>query len=107
MKTTIAVKAYAYPVKLKDHRTGVSNSDTIVIPAEWLHICGSMGLEIADDKHMIFRAYNRRGYEVLQVGNRQKISLTVDLERLYAEHNGTPVQPSLVEALGVASYGQC
>ena len=105
MRTTVAIKAYAYPVKLKDHRTGVSNSDTIVIPAEWLQICGSMGLEICDDKHMIFRAYNRKGYEVIEIGNRRKITLTVDLERLYAEHNGTPVQPSIFEGLKVASYG--
>ena len=105
MRTTVAIKAYAYPVKLKDHRTGVSNSDTIVIPAEWLRICGSMGLEICDDKHMIFRAYNRKGYEVIEIGNRRKITLAVDLERLYAEHNGTPVQPSIFEGLEVASYG--
>ena len=85
MKTTITVKVYAYPVKLKDHRTGVSHSDTIVIPAEWLRVCGSMGLEISDDKQLIFRTYNHRGYEVLEVGNRRRISLTVDLERLYAE----------------------
>lgn len=106
MKTTIAVKAYAYPVNLKDHRSGASCSDTIVIPAEWLRICGSLGLDICDDKHMIYRAYNRKGFEVLEVGNRRKITLCVDLERLYAEHNGTPVQPSIFEGLGVASYGQ-
>ena len=106
MQTTTTIKAYAYPVKLKDHRTGVSGSDTIVIPAEWLHICGSMGLEICDDKHMIYRAYNRRGFEVLEIGKRRRITLSVDLERLYAEHNGTPVQPSIFEGLGVASYDQ-
>ena len=105
MRTTVAIKAYAYPVKLKDHRTGVSNSDTIVIPAEWLRICGSMGLEICDYKHIIFRAYNRKGYEVIEIGNRRKITLAVDLERLYAEHNGTPVHPSIFEGLGVATYG--
>lgn len=86
MKTTVTIKAYAYPVRLKDHRTGVSTSDTIVIPAEWLRICGSMGLEICDDKHMIYRAYNRKGFEVLESGNRRKLTLDVDLERLYADH---------------------
>ncbi|MBQ3194175.1 MAG: hypothetical protein IJB59_11500 [Oscillospiraceae bacterium] len=106
MQTTINIKAYAYPVKLKDHRTGVSKLDTIVIPAEWLRICGSMGLEICDDKHMIYRAYNRSGFEVTEIGNRRRITLSVDLERLYAEHNGTPVQQSIFEGLGVATYGQ-
>lgn len=83
MQTTTTIKAYAYPVKIKDHRNGVSSSDTIVIPAEWLRICGSMGLEICDDKHMIFRTFNRKGFEVLEIGSRSRITLTVDLERLY------------------------
>ena len=105
MQTTTTIKAYAYPVKVKDHRSGVSGSDTIVIPAEWLGICGSMGLEICDDKHMIFRAYNRKGYEVTEIGNRRRISLRVDLEKLYAEHEGDHVQPSLLEAMEVAAHG--
>ena len=106
MQTTTTIKAYAYPVTVKDHRSGVSGSDTIVIPAEWLRICGSMGLEICDDKLMIARAYSRRGYEVLKIGNRRRITLSVDLEKLYAEHNGTPVQPSIFEGLEVATYAQ-
>lgn len=106
MHTTTTIKAFAYPVKLKDHRTGVSGSDTIVIPAEWLRICGDAGLEICDDKHLIFRAYNRKGFEVIEIGKRRKITLSVDLGRLYAEHNGTPVQPSIFEGLEVATYAQ-
>ena len=106
MQTTVNVKAFAYPVRIKDHRSGVSGTDTIVLPVEWLRICGSMGLEICDDKQMIYRAYNRRGYEVTEIGNRHRITLSVDLERLYAEHNGTMVQASLLEGLGVATYDQ-
>lgn len=86
MKTTTTIKAFAYPVTVKDHRSGVSNSDTIVIPAEWLRICGSMGLEICDDKHMIFRAYNRKGFEVMEVGKRRSVTLSIDLEQLYAAY---------------------
>ena len=85
MKTTTTIKALAYPVKLKDHRTGGHQEDTIVLPKEWLQICGSEGLNIFDDKHLIFRAYNLRGYEVLEVGKRRKVQLTVDLHRLYQE----------------------
>ena len=85
MKTTTTIKALAYPVKLKDHRTGEHLEDTIVLPKEWLQICGSEGLNICDDKHLIFRAYNLRGYEVLEVGKHRKVQLTVDLHRLYQE----------------------
>lgn len=85
MKTTTEVKAYAYPVRLKDQRTGERSQDNIVIPKEWLLLCGSEGLNIQDDKHLIFRAYNVRGYEVLEIGKRTTLTLTVDLEQLYRD----------------------
>lgn len=88
MKTTTTIKALAYPVKLKDHRTGEHLDDTLVLPKEWLQICGSEGLNICDDKHMIYRAYNLRGYEVLEVGKRRKVQLSVDLHQLYMEQVG-------------------
>ena len=85
MKTTTKVKAFAYPVTLKDIRTGEQLQDTIVIPKEWLQICGSDGLNISDDKHLIFRTYNVRGYEVIEIGKRSSIQLSIDLERAYRE----------------------
>jgi len=81
MRTTTKINAYAYPVTLKDNRTGERLQDTIVIPKEWLQICGSDGLNISDDKHLIFRAYNVRGYEVIEIGKRRSIQLAIDLER--------------------------
>ena len=82
MKTTTTIKAFAYPVIIKDHRTGEHLDDTIVLPKEWLQICGSDGVNICDDKHMIYRAYNVKGYEVLEIGKRRSVQLTVDLEEL-------------------------
>lgn len=84
MKTTTTINALAYLVKLKDHRTGVQTEDVIVLEKSWLSICGK--LDIADDKHLIYRIYNHKGYEVLEVGKRRKVQLTVDLEQLYADH---------------------
>ena len=86
MKTTTTIKAYAYPVIVKDNRTGEKLEDVIVIPKEWLQICGSEGVNICDDKHMIYRAYNVRGYEVVEVSKRRNVQLTVDLEQMYADH---------------------
>lgn len=83
MKTTTTIKAFAYPVIIKDHRTGEKFEDVIVLPKEWLQICGSDGVNICDDKHMIYRVYNVKGYEVLEVGKRRSAQLTVDLEELY------------------------
>lgn len=85
MKTTTTIKALAYPVKLKDRRTGEHLEDTIVLAKDWLQICGSDGLNICDDKHMIYRAYNLKGFEILEIGKRRKVQLTVDLEQLYSE----------------------
>ena len=99
MKTTTEIKAFAYPVRLKDQRTGEQIQDTIVIPKEWLLLCGSEGLNIQDDKHLIFRAYNVRGYEVLEIGKRTALCLTVDLEQLYHDHTA---QAQQVAATNVA-----
>ena len=44
-----------------------------------------VGLEISDDKRLIFRAYNARGYEVIEIGKRRSIQLSIDLEQAYRE----------------------
>ncbi len=93
MKTTTTIKAYAYPVIIKDQRTGETFDDVIVLPKEWLQICGSEGVNICDDKHMIYRAYNVRGYEVLEVCKRRSVQLTVDLEELYKEQEAKAGEP--------------
>lgn len=83
MKTSTTIKAFAYSVIIKDHRTGEKFEDVIVLTREWLQICGSDGVNICDDKHMIYRAYNVKGYEVVEIGKRRSVQLTVDLEELY------------------------
>ena len=83
MKTSTTIKAFAYPVIIKDHRTGGKFEDVIVLPKEWLQICGSDGVNICDDKHMIYRAYGTKGYAVLEVGKRRSVQLAVELEELY------------------------
>lgn len=89
MKTTTTIKALAYPVQLIDKRTGEHLTDTIVLDKSWLSICGK--LDICDDKHLIYRIYNPRGYEVADIGKRRKVNLVVDLEQLYAIHAGSEV----------------
>ena len=83
MKTTTSIKALAYPVRIMDKRTGEHMDDTIVLDKSWLQICGK--LDIADDKQLIYRIYNAKGYVVLDVGKRRKLQLTVDLEKLALE----------------------
>lgn len=89
MKTTTIIKALAYPVQLMDKRTGEHLTDTVVLEKSWLSICGK--LDICDDKHLIYRIYNPKGYEVAEIGKRRKVNLVVDLEQLYAIHTGSEV----------------
>lgn len=86
MKTTTSIKALAYPVRIMDKRTGEQMDDTVVLDKSWLQICGK--LDIADDKQLIYRIYNAKGYVVLDIGKRSKIQLKVDLNKLYAEQGG-------------------
>lgn len=104
MKTTTKIKAFAYPVKLRDNRTDERMEDIIVIPKEWLQLCGSDGLEISDDKHLIYRAYNIRGYEVIEIGKRRSIQLAIDLEQAYREQAG---ESNKENNTGEKENGQC
>ena len=80
MKTEIKIQVRAYPVELKDHRTGETSTDVIVLSKEMLQAAGLLGLTDGD---LIYRAYNRKGYKVLEIGAVHKQEITVDLEELY------------------------
>ena len=99
MKTTTSVKALAYPVRIMDKRAGEQMDDTVVLDKSWLQICGK--LDIADDKQLIYRIYNAKGYVVLDIGKRSKIQLTVDLEDLYNKQVRTE-QMGQLQAFGRA-----
>lgn len=104
MKTTTTIKAFAYPVTLKDHRTGKISRDTIVLLRDWLRLCGNEGLNICDDKQMIYRAYNRRGYEVIEIEKRSSVNLTVDLEKLYEVQEHTESNSQTFAKMEAAAY---
>lgn len=86
MKTEVKIQVRAYPVKLKDHRTGETSSDMIVLPKEMLQAAGLIGMT---DEDLICRTYNQRGYKVLDIAKPpRKVELTVDLEKLVREQSG-------------------
>lgn len=84
MKTEIKIQVRAYPVELKDHRTGETSTDIIVLSKEMLQAAGLIGLT---DEDLIYRAYNRKGYKVLEIGAVHKQEITVDLYQLYFDKN--------------------
>lgn len=78
MKTELKIQTRVYPVELKDTRTGERFSDTIALSKEQLQAGGLIGMT---DEDIIYRIYNRKGYRVLEIGNPQKVELTIDLEK--------------------------
>lgn len=83
MKTEIKVAVRAYPVTVKDTRSGEVQGDTIVLEKSRLQAGVMFDLGAED---IIYRIYNRRGYRVLEVGKPRKLELVLDLEELYTKH---------------------
>lgn len=84
MKTETRITVRAYPVELKDHRTGETSTDVIVLSKEMLQAAGLIGLT---DEDLIYRTYNRKGYKVLGIGTVHKQEIIVDLYQLYFDKN--------------------
>ena len=84
MKTEVKIQVRAYPVELKDHRTGETSTDVIVLSKEMLQAAGMIGITNED---LIYRTYNRKGYKVLEIGTVQKQEIVVDLHQLYFDKN--------------------
>lgn len=83
MKTEIKIPVRAYPVVLKDTRTGELLHDTIVLEKSRLQAGAMFDLS---DEDIICRIYNRKGYRVLEIGKPDKVELAVDLQQLYQDH---------------------
>lgn len=82
MKTEIKITVRAYPVEIRDERTGEKMKDQIVLDKAMLQAGAMVGL---GDEDIIFRIYNRKGYRVKEIGKPVKADLTVNLEDLYSK----------------------
>lgn len=78
MKTEFKIQTRVYPVELKDTRTGERFSDTIVLEKSRIQAAALFDM---GDEDIIYRTYNRKGYQVLEIGKPQKVELTIDLEK--------------------------
>lgn len=80
MKTEIMITVRAYPVQIRDERTGEKKDDTIVLTKQKIQAVATIGMS---DRDLINRLYNRQGYYVLKVGKPEKKEIIVDLLELY------------------------
>lgn len=85
MKTEKMITVRAYPVEIRDERTGEKMKDTIVLDKDMLRAAAVIGM---GDEDLIYRLYNRKGYRVFEIGKPVKADLMVDLEQLYREQEG-------------------
>lgn len=84
MKTEVKIAAIAYDVELVDLRTGGRLADRIVLDRSWLDVLNKVNIS---DRDFIMQNYSQKGYLLLKMTTKKKVSLTVDLEQLYKEQS--------------------
>ncbi len=80
MENLIAIQARAYPVTVRDERTGTQHAEFIVLDKQQLQAAQTVGQDVTA---LLYRMFNRKGYRVLSVGKPVKKELAVDLTQLY------------------------
>lgn len=80
MKNTITLNLRTYPVVIEDtRRPGMAQDDTITLNKSQLQACQVVGQSATE---LIYRIYNRQGFQVLEIGKPDKRSITVELGAL-------------------------
>ena len=79
MKTTTELTLRRFHVVVEDMRTGKVSNDTITFDRRTLNAAGLVGQSSTE---LIYRHYNRQGYKVLDVGEADKLNVSVDLSEL-------------------------
>ncbi len=80
MKTYVNISVRAFPVRIRDQRTGEVRPDVIILDKARLQAAQAVGI---DSRELIYRTYNRQGFYVLDIEKPFKAEITVDLEEMY------------------------
>ena len=80
MKTTATMYLRAFTVRIQDQRTGETSEDVIVFDKAQLQAAQVIG---QSSKELIFRAYNEKGYTVLDIGKADKQEIVLARDGLY------------------------
>ncbi len=83
MKNAIQITARAFPVLAHDHRTGTEKSITVTVTKDQLRAAQIVG---ESSKELVERLCDRQGYSVIEIGTPDKLTLSVDLDRLVEEY---------------------
>ena len=66
-----------------DHRTGTEKSITVTVTKDQLRAAQIVG---ESSKELVERLCDRQGYSVIEIGTPDKLTLSVDLDRLVEEY---------------------
>lgn len=80
MKTTYDLQIRAFPVKIRDERTGEEDVDIIVLDKPRLQAAQMVG---QSSKELIERIYHKQGFKVLDIGKADKLTVQLQLDRVY------------------------
>ena len=86
MRNTIVIYVRSFPVLAHNHRTGKEEAITVPVTKEQLRAAQLVGQSSTE---LIERICDRQGYTVIEIGQPDKLSMTINLEELirkYAEH---------------------
>lgn len=84
MKTELTIQARCFPVTIQNQRTGEKQEDTVVLDKQQLQAAQLVG---QSSNELIYRIYNREGFQVLEIGKATKREITLNLEELYRLHS--------------------
>ena len=79
MKNTLTITVRTFPVVAHDHRTGKEEAITVTVTRDQLRAAGVVG---QSSKELIERLCERQGYTVIEIGTPDKVTVTVDLDKL-------------------------
>lgn len=79
MKNTLTVVVRRFPVLAHDHRTGQEEAITVTVTKDQLRAAQIVG---QSSKELVERMLDRQGYTVIEIGTPDKLTITLDLEKL-------------------------
>lgn len=82
MTNQINLTLRQFPVVAHDHRTGKEEAITVTVTRDQLRATGVVG---QSSKELIERLCERQGYTVIEIGTPDKVTVTVDLDKLVEE----------------------
>lgn len=83
MKNQVNLTLRQFPVLAHDHRTGKEEAIIVTMSKEQLRAAGIVGQSSTE---LIERLCDRQGYTVIEIGTPDKLTVTVDLDKLVEEH---------------------